>query len=65
MEESKKRVAEILEKLAGVRAELNLVLEKEISVDVAKCISDVEMLVQCAAKQGAFRHLRPNARELN
>lgn len=65
MEESKKRVAEILEKLAGVRAELNLVLEKEIGADVAKCIADVETLVQCAAKQGAFRHLRPADRELN
>lgn len=65
MDEAKKRVAEILEKLAGVRAELNLVLEKDISADVAKCIQDVEMLVQCAAKQGAFRHFRPNPRELN
>ena len=65
MDESKKRITEILEKLAGVRAELNLVLEKEIGADVAKCISDVESLVQCAAKQGAFRHLRPSSRELN
>ena len=65
MDEAKKRVAEILEKLAGVRAELNLVLEKDISADVAKCISDVELLVQCAAKQGAFRHIRPAPRELN
>jgi hypothetical protein len=65
MEESKKRVAEILEKLAGVRTELSSVLEKEIGADVAKCISDVEMLVQCAAKQGAFKNFKPKLRELN
>ena len=65
MEKSKKRVAEILEKLAGVRAELSLVLEKEVGADVARCLADVEVLVQGAAKQGAFRHLRPSGRELN
>lgn len=65
MDESKKRVAEILEKLAGVRSELAAVLEKEIGSDVVKCISDVELLVQCAAKQGAFKHFKPKLRELN
>ena len=65
MEESKKRVAEILEKLAGVRSELSAVLEKEIGNDVSKCISDVEMLVQCAAQQGAFKAFKPKLKELN
>jgi hypothetical protein len=65
MDESKRRVREILEALAGVRAELSMVLEKEIGTDVAKCLTDVEALVQCAAKQGAFRVLKPKTHELN
>lgn len=65
MDESKRRVREILERLAGVRAELTMVLEKEIGADVAKCIADVEALVQCAAQQGAFKAFKPKPRELN